>query len=68
MLRRFPDGRRMTLARLGPGNVFGELALMGGERRSATVQAAEPTVIIGLGASGVMTLSGAMPRPRSAWP
>src|SRR5688572_26407687 len=50
VLRRFPDGRRMTLARLGPGNVFGELALMGGERRSATVQAAEPTVVVGLGA------------------
>ena len=56
VLRRFPDGRRMTLARLGPGNVFGELALMGGERRSATVQAAEPTVIVGLGANEVMSL------------
>jgi CRP/FNR family transcriptional regulator, cyclic AMP receptor protein len=54
VLRRFPDGRRMTLARLGPGNVFGELALMGGERRSATVQAAEPTLVIGLGADEVM--------------
>jgi CRP/FNR family transcriptional regulator len=56
VLRRFPDGRRMTLARLGPGNVFGELALMGGERRSATVQAAEPSVIVGLGADDVMSL------------
>jgi CRP/FNR family transcriptional regulator len=56
VLRRFPDGRRMTLARLGPGNVFGELALMGGERRSATVQAAEATVVIGLGADDVMVL------------
>jgi CRP/FNR family transcriptional regulator, cyclic AMP receptor protein len=56
VLRRFPDGRRMTLARLGPGSVFGELALMGGERRSATVQAAEPTVVVGLGADSVMEI------------
>jgi CRP/FNR family transcriptional regulator len=56
VLRRFPDGRRMTLARLGPGNVFGELALMGGERRSATVQAAEPTMVVGLGSDEVMAL------------
>jgi CRP/FNR family transcriptional regulator, cyclic AMP receptor protein len=56
VLRRFPDGRRMTLARLGPGNVFGELAVMGGERRSATVQAAEPSVVVGLGADDVMSV------------
>jgi CRP/FNR family transcriptional regulator, cyclic AMP receptor protein len=56
VLRRFPDGRRVTLARLGPGSVFGELALMGGERRSATVQAAEPTTVVGLGSDEVMAL------------
>jgi CRP/FNR family transcriptional regulator len=54
VLRRFPDGRRLTLARLGPGSMFGELALFGSERRSATVQAAEATVIVGLGAREVM--------------
>jgi CRP/FNR family transcriptional regulator len=48
VLRRFPDGRRITLARLGPGSIFGELALFNGERRSATVQALEPTVAIAL--------------------
>jgi CRP/FNR family transcriptional regulator, cyclic AMP receptor protein len=54
VLRRFPDGRRITLARLGPGSVFGELALFQGERRSASVQAAESSVVVGLGATEVM--------------
>ncbi len=56
VLRRFPDGRRITLARLGPGSVFGELALFNGERRSATVQACEPSVGIALGADRVMAI------------
>ena len=43
VVRRFPDGRRITLARMGPGAVVGELALFNGERRSATVEAVEPT-------------------------
>jgi CRP/FNR family transcriptional regulator len=56
VLRRFPDGRRITLARLGPGEVFGELALFNGERRSATVQASEPTVGIALECEPVMAI------------
>lgn len=56
VLRRFPDGRRITLARLGPGAIFGELALFNGERRSATVQASEPSVGIALGADRVMAI------------
>ena len=51
VLRRLADGRRITLARLGPGAIFGELALFEGDRRSATVQAAEETLVVGLGAS-----------------
>lgn len=35
------DGRK--LADLGPGSVFGEMALLDNYRRSATVRAAEPT-------------------------
>jgi CRP/FNR family transcriptional regulator len=53
VLRRLADGRRITLARLGPGSVFGELALFEGDRRSATVQAAEETIVVGLGADQV---------------
>jgi len=56
VLRRFPDGRRITLARLGPGSIFGELALFNGERRSATVQASEPSVGIALRMDVVMNI------------
>ena len=37
------------VARLGPGDFFGELALMSGERRNATVTAADPleTYVLG---------------------
>jgi len=56
VLRRFPDGRRITLARLGPRNIFGELAIFNGERRSATIQVAEPAVAIALDADRVMGL------------
>jgi CRP/FNR family transcriptional regulator len=56
VLRRFPDGRRLTLARLGPGNIFGELALFNGERRSATVQAAEAVVAVALEQERVMSI------------
>lgn len=56
VVRRFPDGRRITLARLGPKTIFGELALFDGERRSATVQASEPSVGIALEARTVMAV------------
>jgi CRP/FNR family transcriptional regulator len=56
VLRRFPDGRRITLARLGPGSLFGELALFNGERRSATIQASEPSVGISLQGDVVMAI------------
>jgi CRP/FNR family transcriptional regulator, cyclic AMP receptor protein len=40
-LREHPDGRSITLARFGPGDIFGELAMFDDERRSATVEAIE---------------------------
>jgi CRP-like cAMP-binding protein len=61
VLRRFPDGRRITLARLGPGSVVGELALFNGERRSATVEALEQTLAIGLNGDDVMSILRADP-------
>jgi CRP-like cAMP-binding protein len=33
-----PDGRTITLAHFGPGDIFGELAMFDDERRSATVE------------------------------
>ena len=49
------DGRTITLAELRRGDIFGELALFGGETRSATVEALEDT-------SAVALLSGDMRR------
>jgi CRP/FNR family transcriptional regulator, cyclic AMP receptor protein len=37
-VREHPDGRTLTLANFGPGDIFGELAMFGDERRSATVE------------------------------
>jgi len=37
-IREHPDGRTITLASFGPGDIFGELAMFDDERRSATVE------------------------------
>jgi CRP/FNR family cyclic AMP-dependent transcriptional regulator len=41
--RRHSDGRVITLAELRAGQIFGELAMFGGEMRSASVEALERT-------------------------
>lgn len=38
-IREHSDGRSITLANFGPGDIFGELAMFDAERRSATVEA-----------------------------
>ena len=38
-IRSHADGRTITLASFGPGDIFGELAMFDDERRSATVEA-----------------------------
>jgi CRP/FNR family transcriptional regulator, cyclic AMP receptor protein len=45
-IRTHRDGRTITLARFGPGDIFGELALFEDELRSATVEAIEPTSVV----------------------
>src|ERR1700682_5958654 len=40
------DGRSITLATFGPGDIFGELAMFEDELRSATVEAIEPTSVV----------------------
>jgi len=37
-IREHPDGRTISLAHFGPGDIFGELAMFDDERRSATVE------------------------------
>ena len=45
-IRKHGDGRVITLATFGPGDIFGELAMFEDERRSATVEATEPTDVV----------------------
>jgi CRP-like cAMP-binding protein len=40
------DGRTITLATFGPGDIFGELAMFEDELRSATVEAIEPLSVV----------------------
>jgi len=49
-IREHPDGRTISLAHFGPGDIFGELAMFDDERRSATVEtldAVEAIAILG---------------------
>jgi len=41
-IRAHGDGRTITLAHFGPGDIFGELAMFDDERRSATIETLEP--------------------------
>jgi CRP/FNR family transcriptional regulator len=45
-IRTHRDGRTLTLATFGPGDIFGELALFEDERRSATIEAIEQTAVV----------------------
>src|SRR5688572_9156298 len=47
-LREHPDGRVITLAQFGPGDIFGELAMFDDERRSATVEATDELEVLGI--------------------
>jgi CRP-like cAMP-binding protein len=45
-VRQHADGRIITLATFGPGDIFGELAMFEDERRSATVEALQDMSVI----------------------
>ena len=47
-VREHADGRSITLAHFGPGDIFGELAMFDNERRSATVETLESTEVIAI--------------------
>jgi CRP/FNR family transcriptional regulator len=54
--REHSDGRAITLANLGPGAIFGELAMFDGEARSASVESTEDTELLALPGGDVRTL------------
>jgi CRP/FNR family transcriptional regulator len=54
--RQHRDGRAITLANLGPGAIFGELAMFDDGVRSASVEAAEDTELLALPAIDVRAL------------
>jgi CRP/FNR family transcriptional regulator, cyclic AMP receptor protein len=43
-----PDGRAITLTNVGPGEIFGELAMFGGDVRSATVEAIDDVEVLAI--------------------
>jgi CRP-like cAMP-binding protein len=45
-IREHADGRTITLATFGPGDIFGELAMFEDELRSATVEAVQNTSVV----------------------
>jgi len=47
-VRSHADGRTITLASFGPGDIFGELAMFDAERRSATVEAVDDVDAVAL--------------------
>jgi CRP/FNR family transcriptional regulator, cyclic AMP receptor protein len=47
-IREHVDGRQITLATFGPGDIFGELAMFDDERRSATVEATDELEVLGI--------------------
>jgi CRP/FNR family transcriptional regulator/CRP/FNR family cyclic AMP-dependent transcriptional regulator len=56
------DGREVIFSFLGPGEVFGELALLDGKPRSATVTATAPTSLLVLRRSDFLGLLAGMPQ------
>lgn len=58
------DGREKSLVLLGPGEFFGELALLDSEPRSAVAETLSPTALIVLGRTGFVNL--VLERPQIA--
>src|SRR3954447_11963564 len=54
--REHPDGRAIALATLGPGDIFGELAMLDGEARSASVETLSDAELLALPAIDVRRL------------
>jgi CRP/FNR family transcriptional regulator len=59
--RTHSDGRTIALTELRAGDMFGELAMFSGERRSATIEAVEDTTAVALLGADVRRLLAASP-------
>ena len=59
VLRLDADGDADVLARLGPGNHFGEISIFEGSRRTATIRATTRTEVLSLGRDAARHLSDA---------
>jgi CRP/FNR family transcriptional regulator len=55
-IRTHSDGRVITLASFGPGDIFGELAMFDDERRSATVEALDDLSTVAIPGSAMRSL------------
>ena len=66
VLKRFGAGPR-PVARLGPGEYFGEMALLGRHPRSATTRALTPLDVLVLPGSDFSALAGGLPQFRSGF-
>ncbi len=56
------DGQRVVLDTLGPGSIFGEMSLIDGRPRSATVSAVEPTTLSVVDSKRFQLILDAIPR------
>jgi CRP/FNR family transcriptional regulator len=59
--REHSDGRAITLATLGPGEIFGELAMLDGDTRSASAESITDGTLLALPAHDVRSLLGRNP-------
>src|SRR5436305_4671502 len=59
VIREMPDGQVTRQARLGKGEYFGEVALLTGRRRNASVRALSPVSLMCLGRDEFNNLTGA---------
>ncbi len=60
-VREHQDGRTITLATFGPGDIFGELAMFEDELRSATVEAVQHTSVVAVLGPDMHRLMGEHP-------
>ncbi|MBM4245408.1 MAG: cyclic nucleotide-binding domain-containing protein [Deltaproteobacteria bacterium] len=61
ILREMPDGGERLLATMGPGEYFGEMALISDAARTATVRARTAVEVVGIGRADFTTLYAYLP-------